>query len=302
MYHPDVRDRPSSPWYRNYRFWLGVLVSLALVAWAVRALDWAQVRQAYRQARPAWLLLALVTVLLTIAARVVRWRVLLLPRRVPWRVLLSALLAGQVANYAIASQVGLLVRAGALGPGRRAAGLGSVVVEKLLDIAVLLGLAVFLSLTLPLPDWLLLSLRMLALVGGGAVLGILLFPALTARFPALARWTPTVSRAGLLGGMLVSLLVWGLGAATNYCVLRGFGLPAGPAPTLLLLAALQAGGTVPALPGSIGVFEGICIGVLALFGVEQEPALAAGLALHGVVFIPPLVLGGLSLWRLTYST
>ena len=101
--------------------------------------------------------------------------------------------------------------------------------------------------------------------------------------------------AGLTGGP-------GPGAATNYCVLQAFGLPSGITPVLLLLAASQAGVAVPSLPGSVGVFEGICIAVLALFGVGQEGALAAGLALHAVTFVPPLALGGALMWRAGYRT
>ncbi|MEE8391601.1 MAG: lysylphosphatidylglycerol synthase domain-containing protein, partial [Anaerolineae bacterium] len=104
----------------------------------------------------------------------------------------------------------------------------------------------------------------------------------------------------LLWGLLGSLVVWGLGAATNYCVLRAFELTSSVTPVLLLLAALQAGVAVPSLPGSVGVFEGICIAVLTLFGIGQEKALATGLALHVVVFVPPVLLGGILMWRAGY--
>ena len=97
-------------------------------------------------------------------------------------------------------------------------------------------------------------------------------------------------------------MVWGLGAATNYCVLGAFDLVRSLklTPSLLLLVALQAGVAVPSLPGNVGVFEAICVAVLTIFGVSQEQALAAGLVLHAIVFVPPLIWGGALMWRIRY--
>jgi uncharacterized protein (TIRG00374 family) len=302
--------------------WLGGGVSLALVVWAAWSLDWQQVWQALGAAHAGWIGLALVMVLLTIAARVQRWQWLLLPQRFGATAVLTALLTGQVVNYVVPARLGDVVRAAALGHGNRARALGTVALEKLWDVAILLGLVAALSARLALPDWLVLPARLLA-VGSGVAL-LLLLTALLFRdhwssvmsdrcgrrhlslvighwFSALLDGLEGIVRPQvLIWGLLGSLVVWGLGAATNYCVLRAFDLPASVAPTLLLLAALQAGVAVPSLPGSIGVFEGICVAVLALFGVGGEDALAAGLALHVVVFAPPLALGGLLMWRAGY--
>ncbi len=305
------------PWYRSWRFWLGGAVSLVLIVWAAWALDWRQVARALRSADVGWTALAVVTVLLTIAARVLRWRGLLLPQRFGLLKLLKALLIGQVVNYLVFSQLGIVARAAALGEGHRARALGTVALEKLWDVLMLLGLIVALSLALTLPEWLVLPARLLG-IGAAVLLFFLLaavlfrrwrvagFLSILERMP-LSRWLASLldgleglirprSAAWGLGG---SLIVWGLGAATNYCVLRAFDLPLedGPVAALMLLAALQAGVTVPSLPGSVGVFEAICVAVLALFGVGQEQALAVGLALHAVVFVPPLLMGGILMWR-----
>ncbi|MDY7080754.1 MAG: glycosyltransferase [Chloroflexota bacterium] len=306
---------PDARWYRNWRFWLGGAVSLALVAWAIWSLDWRQVWRVLGDAHSGWIVLSVVTVLLTIGARVLRWRGLLLPQRFSLMTLLTALLAGQVVNYVVLSQLGILVRAAALDHGSRARALGTVALEKLWDVVMLLGLIAALSVGLTLPDWLKLPARLLTI---GATIALLLllitllfrtrFSFLTSRFsfvPLLLDGLEGLVRLQtVLWGFLGSLVVWGLGAATNYCVLRAFDLPLSSvvAPTLLLLAALQAGVAVPSLPGSVGVFETICIAVLALFGVGQEAALASGLVLHAVVFVPPLLLGGMLMSRVTHHT
>jgi hypothetical protein len=99
-----------------------------------------------------------------------------------------------------------------------------------------------------------------------------------------------------------SLLVWFFGALTNLAVLRALELPPSMGVALLLLAVLQLGMAVPSLPGRIGVFEGVCVAVLALFGVHAELALACGLLLHAVVLLPPAALGAWWLWRLEGSS
>jgi hypothetical protein len=67
-----------------------------------------------------------------------------------------------------------------------------------------------------------------------------------------------------------------------------------------LLAVLQLGVAVPSVPGRFGVFEGLCLLTLAVFGVEANLALAYGVMLHGVVLLPPLVLGSWWLVRLNW--
>ena len=314
---------PTRRWYHRWRLWLGGIVSLALVVWALRLLNWQQVWQALGSAHPGWVALAVVTVLLTIAARVLRWRGLLSPHRFGTGALLTALLVGQVVNYVSPARLGDVIRAVMLGQetgASKARTLGTIALEKLWDVAMLLGLVAWLSVALVLPGWLVLPARLLAIgaaVGLGLLLSALLlrghwFLDLDPQSSAVRHWALVIGRylsalldglggifrpRALLWGLLGSLVVWGTGAATNYCVLRAFDLPLRVAPVLLLLAALQAGVAVPSLPGSIAVFEGICIAVLSLFEVGREEALAVGLVLHGVVFAPPLALGGVLMWR-----
>ena len=173
---------PATRWYRNWRFWLGGAVSLALVAWAIWSLDWRQVWRALRTAHAGWIALAVATVLLTIGARVLRWRGLLLPQSFDWVTLLTALLTGQVVNYVVLSQLGAVVRAAALGQGNRARALGTVALEKLWDVAMLLGLIAALSFGSTLPDWLALPARLLAIVATVVLLLLLTTLLLRTRF------------------------------------------------------------------------------------------------------------------------
>jgi uncharacterized membrane protein YbhN (UPF0104 family) len=92
-----------------------------------------------------------------------------------------------------------------------------------------------------------------------------------------------------------SVLAWFFGALTNLALFKAFGLPLSLGIALILLAVLQLGVAVPSVPGRIGVFEGLCLVTLALFGVEANLALGYGIVLHAVVLLPPVALG---LWWL----
>jgi hypothetical protein len=58
---------------------------------------------------------------------------------------------------------------------------------------------------------------------------------------------------------------------------------------------LQAGISMPSVPGRIGLFEYLCVLTLSLFGVSQEEALSYGIVLHALVFLPTILLGVLAL-------
>ena len=67
---------------------------------------------------------------------------------------------------------------------------------------------------------------------------------------------------------------------------------------VLVLVGLQAGISLPAIPGTIGLFEYICILALSVFGVDQSLALSFGLLLHAIVLIPTTLAGIASFWVL----
>jgi uncharacterized membrane protein YbhN (UPF0104 family) len=65
--------------------------------------------------------------------------------------------------------------------------------------------------------------------------------------------------------------------------------------SLLILIALQAGISIPSVPGRIGIFEYICVLALAVFGVGQSTAFGYGVVLHGLVLLTPILAGLVSL-------
>ena len=166
-------------------FWLGLLISLGCLVWAVRALDWKAVVDALAGANMLWIGLSLLTVLATIATRLVRWAVLFLPRRLQTGSLLSAMLVGQLLNYFAPARAGDLARAYLLGSKEgesKAQALGTIALEKMWDLGALLALVWLLSLFTQLPGWFLGPTRLLALA---TFMGFLL-ACLALRFRATA--------------------------------------------------------------------------------------------------------------------
>jgi len=94
----------------------------------------------------------------------------------------------------------------------------------------------------------------------------------------------------LLG--LYTLVCWILYAASTFLVLlwvADLPLTYGHAAAVFVISSF--GMAMPSSPGALGVFEAAVVFSLGLFGVDRAQALAAGLVLHMVQFIPVTVAG-----------
>lgn len=301
---------------------LGVLVSALTIYLAFRNVDLAQVGQALRAAWPGWVLLALLSVAVSLLAKTVRWQ-LLLPGA-PFGRLLLALLAGAMLNYYLPARLGDFSRAYAAGePGEgRAQALGTVILEKVFDLVAYALLFIVLLLLMPLPGWAsqsALTALLAALVGVAATLlvayrrGYFLkllerwlskLPPTWQRFLAsrlqagLASLDALQGRRALVGLSFWSAVIWLAALATNQLVLLALDIHLPWTASLLVLVVLQVGITLPSVPGRIGVFEYLCILSLSVFGVAHAPALTFGLLLHAVVLIPTTLAGLVAIWLL----
>lgn len=302
---------------------LGLLISAGAILWLATTLDFRQVLLVFQTINYRWVGIGCLTVCLTLWARVRRWQLLLDSGQVRRSSVLQALVLGQLLNLILPLRLGDLGRAYLItksGYTSQLQALGTISLEKLWDMAMLLTLMIGLSWGSPLPPWAALSLKG-TLIGAISLL-LLLFtllwlqPYLTIE---LRRLQPgrlfehfTQGLAGLsqprliLGAGSWSALVWLLGGLTNLSLLKAFGLPGSPWLAFLLLLVLMLGIAIPAAPVNLGVFEGLCLVTLTPFGVEPHTALAYGVTLHLVTLLPPLGIGvwslsgldQISLWRL----
>jgi uncharacterized protein (TIRG00374 family) len=331
---PQEESTQPSFWRRWGRLILGALLSVGVIFWLARTLNFQQVLLTLRDVNYGWVIVGLLTVLLTLWARVLRWQALLDSKQISASGALPPLVLGQLLNLIVPARLGDVGRTHLItreGYPSQARALGTVALEKLWDIVLLVGLVLGLSFWQPLPTWLTVPARLTAVGGGillGGILALLFFrrhlaawESRISQWPEAALWRfpklPNASSwlAGATGRLVDglaglhrphvmlaagawSVLVWFFGALTNLALLKAFGLPLSMGIALLLLAVLQIGVAVPSVPGRIGVFEGLCLVTLALFGIEANLALGYGVVLHAVVLLPPAVLGLWWLFRL----
>jgi uncharacterized protein (TIRG00374 family) len=296
----------------------GIILSVAALAFAVRGVRWDDVWAAIRGARISFVVLGLVTVLLTTVAKSVRWRWLLYPEhdRMHLRDLLAALLVGQMLNTLVPARAGDLARAYHLGERAqvsKATVLGSVVAEKAMDMVML---ALCAAITVPwlyLVPWVEGSTLALATTAALALLAVVamawfgerllerLYPLLQ-RLPIGERLS-RLGRSGMSGlqvfrnaraslaAWLWSGLAYVLAASTNYVLFAAMDIHVPTSVGLLLMVVIYLGAAPPSLPGKVGIFHGITVLTLTAFGVSPSMALAYGALLHLTIYIPPTLLG-----------
>lgn len=96
----------------------------------------------------------------------------------------------------------------------------------------------------------------------------------------------------LLAGAGLTLLVWAefyaeLALAVGWMA----GLPLTPGQLLTAFVISVVAQAAPSTPGGVGVYEAAVVAGLSLYGVDKEQALAAGLLLHMIIFIPGVLAG-----------
>jgi uncharacterized protein (TIRG00374 family) len=318
-----LRTRLAHWWsFGATRILTGAIVSAVFLVLALRTVPADQVWLTLGHVNPVWVGLTLVSIIVNTVAKAVRWKVLLGTegQRIHLWVVLRALLVGQMLNTFIPTRVGDLSRAytiGHQGPGT-AFVLGTVVLEKLIDMVafglIILGLLV----AIPLPDWAVGPAYQVLIVGTIVVsCAILLYHRRLS--PQALAWVAQRFNHGLFtrlvdaarpafesGNVLrrptksaklivLSALIWFTAILNNYLMLLAFQIDLPASAAVLLLVGLQLGISLPSLPGTIGVFEYVCVVVLALFAVERSTALSYGILLHAIVMIPSTVAGILML-------
>ena len=297
----------------------------------VQQVDFTSLVHGLQHVNVLWVIVALASVTGTVWIRAMRWRVLLSSEQAPSSPLaLSKIIAvGQVLNAVMPVRAGELVRA-YLGGERGATGklfaLGTIVAEKVLDMAMWLVLAGTALIWLPLPDWVPAGTGISLLVIGGSVLVLIFIRSTFGRvfqdiggrsrlgqmflrwFEALWEGVVTLRQPGVLWpALLWSVLLWGIYLFNNLAVFYALGMRPGVLSALLVLVVLQAGTAPPSTPAKIGVFEYLCVLALGWLGIAPESALTYGVVLHAVVMIPPLVLvllpvgPRIAIWRTTQT-
>ena len=304
---------------------LGIAISVLSLYLVLCQVDLAAVGRVLGSAAPGWVAGVTACIAIDVLCRTVRWQGLLAPiQRVRFVPVLGYLLVGYLANNVLPARLGELVRSHYLGDREnmsRATTLGTIVVERVVDTAVLVAIASAAILLLHVRGVVAsavlvgLGITGLLIVGLAAALVAHRLPYADRAVAAVERWPSVISLAGRLrGGLAVagrprtvavavgwSVVAWSATvvgfAAAGHAV--GVELTWGQA--ALLAAGVSLATAIPAGPGYLGTFELAAVQIAAVFGVGADPAVALAVLVHAVILVLTSAGGAVALlllgWR-----
>lgn len=304
----------------QWRFWLGILISLVCLGILAYFTDWEQFWRALQLADYGLIGLAIGLSLVWLVVRGLVWRSLLQERASFWLVF-RAVNQGYLLNNLLPFRLGELGRAFLL--SRKANMrlffvLSTIVLERTFD---LLMAIVLLFSTLPFVvgvEWaqqaslgvalfVFVMLGSLYLIARNPRLMLRPFDFFQKRFPLLERFghgsleaflqglgTLTDWRRFLLVSSLI-LLNWGVGILQYHLYIRAFFPQAQVLWSVFGLGVISLGLAAPSSPGSVGVAEMAAVGALSAFGLNPSTALAFAVTAHLVQVLLTGSIGALTL-------
>jgi uncharacterized protein (TIRG00374 family) len=292
-----------------WRALLGTVVSLVAIALVLRSVDTGGTIEVLRTAAPAWIALVVALISFDVLLRAVRWQRLLVPiRHVAFLPVLSYLLVGYLANNVLPARLGELVRSHYLGDREglsRTTTLGTVVVERVVDTAVVVAIAAFAILVLNIR-----GVVTSAVLIGGAVVGLLaiflgigvaahrlpgaaLVAAWVAQWPrigqAASRLRGGLAVAGrprtLTEALILSVAAWGATLLAFAAAGQAVGVELRIGEAALLSSGVALASAIPAGPAYLGTYELAAVKIAEALGRPPEPAFAIALLVHAAILV-----------------
>jgi uncharacterized protein (TIRG00374 family) len=288
---------------------VGIAISIGSLAFVLRGVDLASVGDILRTAIPAWIAVALVLQAIDVLIRAVRWQRLVAPiQRVPFLPMLSYLLVGYLANNVLPARLGELVRSHYLGDREgisRASTLGTVVVERVVDTAVVVAIGAVAILVLQVRG-VVASAVLVGLAITGLLVLVLAAGILAGRLPGAARVLAFAERRprvvelarrlheGLavarrprtLGEALgLSLAAWAATLLAFAAAGQAIGLELTIGQAALFASGVALATAIPSGPGYLGTFELAAVAVGAAVGIPRDEAFALALLVHAMILI-----------------
>ncbi|HEY7735939.1 MAG TPA: lysylphosphatidylglycerol synthase transmembrane domain-containing protein [Candidatus Limnocylindrales bacterium] len=305
---------------------LGIAVSVVALYLVLRSVDLARAWEVLRSAAPGWIAVMLLLVLLDVSARGLRWQWLLRPiAHVPYRRVLGYTFMGYLANNVLPARLGELVRSHALGQGEglsRTTVLGTVVVERVIDTAIVVGIAAVSILVLSvrgvlasavLLGFAFVGLLVVALAVGVAahrLPGMRRITAFAERWPRVVelarRLREGLSVAGrpstVAGAAAIGLVAWSASIGTFLVGGQALGIELSLSQAALLSSGVSLATIVPSGPGYLGTFELTAASIAGLFGVGSDAGFALAVLVHAAIVVVTSVGGLVAFLRLRGRT
>jgi len=308
----------------NWKVWAGIFISLVFMFLAFRKVDFVQMWSAFKSADYWWFIPALIILFTSHLMRTIRWRYLLLPvKKVETGVLFSSLMIGYMANIFLPAHLGEFLRAFMVGKKRQvpaSAVFGTIVIERIIDVFTLLALMALTMIVFPsFPNWVRKSGYIsFAAIGGLLVLliamkkhreqSLRITELVTKLLPEKLRTKISSLLHSFLDGIVplknwkhypivvvLSILIWACYGAIFQISIYAFNFnhlyALSWTASLVLLVITTISILVPSSPGYVGTYHYLCVLSLGLFQVPKSPALSFAFVVHGISFLPILLLG-----------
>jgi uncharacterized membrane protein YbhN (UPF0104 family) len=268
---------------------LSVVVSACLVAWLLSRLEWIKVRQLMDRAELKWLIPAFIATCSIPFFCVIRWLGVMRGKgiRLPFAVALRAVLMANVVNSFVPSKAGDVVKAAYLKKhGGISLGIGTVILERLVDLAVLGSLSVVASLmsgvSWGLIGGVVILVGVIAGMGGAVCLPVAKIPLpekakrVTTELTSVFReWIqhPHAIAQTLAG----SVLVWSMAGITVCFLVKAFAVPVSWMRAFAVFPLCILAGLVPVTVSGIGTRDAAFAQFLMMYGARVEGATLVGL-------------------------
>ncbi|MBI2775807.1 MAG: flippase-like domain-containing protein [Chloroflexi bacterium] len=288
---------------------LGSVISIVALALVLRSVDLGRTVDVIRTASPVWLALVTASIGIDVLIRTVRWQRLLAPiRAVAFGHVLGYLLIGYLANNVLPARLGELVRSHYLGDREgmsRSTTLGTVVVERVVDTAVVVAIAALAIIVL--------NVRGIvtgAVQVGAAVVALLIvmlaigvaahrLPGAGVAAAWVGRWPRLGQAVGRLRGglavagrprtlaeaLILSLIAWGATMLAFAAAGQAVGLELRFGEAALMSSGVALASAIPAGPGYLGTYELAAFKIAEALGRPAEPAFAVALIVHVTIFL-----------------
>jgi hypothetical protein len=297
---------------------VGIVASCVAIALLILAVDPSRTLAVIRQARPGPLVLAVGILAVQTVVRAARWR-LLLGRggdeaQLPFGLVLRALLIGYLGNAALPARLGEAARAGVVArAANRAFGtvLGTVLLERLIDLVALAVLVLVASVFAPVPVLVVdVAAATIAIgIAGGLVLVVAgqRLGAAVAASPVGLRQRAAAFVRHLLAGALypgrgviatagaLSLVAWMLDAGLYLAAAASLGITLNVGTAVIIDAAGALATALPAAPGYVGTYDLATAAVGAGLGLDPATAVALAAVVHAVALVPIALAGAAAL-------
>jgi len=283
-----TRRAPSVPWQWVKLVGFGVLTVVVIAA--MRNVDWRKTAAALHDAKPGWLLIAVVANAAILPCWAMFWRTLRsrgeqdvsFARMLEITSISSALMNTLPFGGGHASAVVLLIKRG--NTTQRGA-LSVLALDQLGEGVLKVAVLVFAALVVPLPTWMRAALTTVLVVVGAWLLTLVVVSRMTSELEVLRNFRRSSAALAFVAGTKLAEL------AAIISVQAAYGVRVPLAGSVLVLATVILATMLPISPGNLGAYEASVFLVYRYLGVAPELALSLAIVQHVCFMIPAVGVG-----------